>query len=362
MRSYLGTWLFRSGRRERLQSKSDLPTEFFYGLPELRESGWSINLLEDKDLEMAPPLKPSAFALNKFSRFFGNIPLGMTLGLFKKKIRENIPADSPIIATTNNMGLALGLAKTLGILQNPVIFMAMGLLPLNPSWWQKKCLEKILKGIKTVTISRVEQAHLRNLFPEISIEYLPFGVDTKFWKRFEGKAGEKKYILALGNDANRDWETLITAWNEGLPPLKIVTRLPVPQGPPNVEVIAGDWREQTLSDNKIKELYWGAQLVVIPLRETMQPAGQSVCLQAMACGCPVIMSNIRGLWNQNELKNGEHWRLVTPGQPLELRDAVIQLATDRELRESMILAASELVEHRYNTRHMAASWEQLLEE
>ena len=94
----------------------------------------------------------------------------------------------------------------------------------------------------------------------------------------------------------------------------------------------------------------------------MQPAGQSVCLQAMACGCPVIMSNIRGLWNQSELKNGEHWRLVTPGEPLDLRDAVIELATDRELRESMIVAASELVLHHYNTRHMAASWEQLLEE
>ena len=49
------------------------------------------------------------------------------------------------------------------------------------------------------------------------------------------------------------------------------------------------------------------------------------------------------------------------GEQVDLRDAVIELATDRELRESMIVAASELVQHHYNAAY-DASWEQLLEE
>lgn len=360
MRKRQAIWIFKSGRKERLESACDFPTEFFYGFPELKENGWSIGLLEDIDLKMAFPLKPTAYLLNKLARFFGRIPIGLIVGLIKKQVRRKLPVDTTIIATTNNIGLALGLAKTLGIIRSPVVLMAMGLVPIRPSWWQKKCFEKILQNIKTVTISRAEQQHLSNVFPGITFEYLTFGVDIKFWKKPSATYREKKYILALGNDANRDWKTLISAWDKDLPPLKIVTRLPVPKLPCNVEVIYGDWRERALTDARIRELYWGAQMVVIPLTETIQPAGQSVCLQAMACGCPVIMSDIAGLWNKDELKNGRHWCLVEPENTRELRNAVIKLSSNQKIRNSIATEASKAIENHYNTQKMAASWELLL--
>ena len=130
------TWVFRSGRRERLEAPGHLPTEFFYGMPELRERGWKTDLLEDADLEMAPPLKPLPSLVNKFARFCGHLPLGMAMGLAKKHVQKRLPAQGPLIATTNNLGLALGLGRARGWVRCPVVLLAMGLLPLSPSRWQ----------------------------------------------------------------------------------------------------------------------------------------------------------------------------------------------------------------------------------
>ena len=355
------TWVFRSGRRERLEAPGHLPTEFFYGLPELRERGWKTDLLEDADLEMAPPLKPLPSLVNKFARFCGHLPLGMAMGLAKKHVQKRLPAQGPLIATTNNLGLALGLGRARGWVRCPVVLLAMGLLPLSPSRWQLRRIGQVLEHIHVVTISKSEQAHLAKFFPERTIDYIPFGVDTQFWKPAPDGPVTRKFVLAIGNDANRDWKTLVEAWDETMPPLKIVTNLPVPIAAPNVEVIRGDWRKQTLSDQEILKLYQQALCVVIPLRNTIQPAGQSVCLQAMACGRPVVMSDIAGLLDRTHFVDGQHWWLPPPEAALSLRKTVENV----RLRVGSVgistgINAREIVKKEFSTTKMCSSIGNLL--
>jgi glycosyltransferase involved in cell wall biosynthesis len=355
------TWVFRSGRRERLEAPGHFPTEFFYGLPELRERGWKTGLLEDADLEMGPPLKPLPSLVNKFSRFCGHLPLGMAMGLAKKHVQKRLPTQGPLIATTNNLGLALGLGRVRGWVRCPVVLVAMGLLPLSPSRWQLRRIGQVLEHIQVVTISKSEQAHLAKFFPERTIDYIPFGVDTRFWQSAEGSNISGNYVLAIGNDANRDWKTLLAAWDETLPPLKIVTSLPVPPAPPNVEVIRGDWRKQTLSDQEILKLYQNAMCVVVPLRNTIQPAGQSVCLQAMACGRPVVISDIAGLWDRTQFVDRKNWWLARPGEACSLRRAVGEVIAGAErLGKSTETQTRAMINGKFSTREMAASIEKLL--
>jgi len=94
----------------------------------LRERGWKTGLLEDADLEMAPPLKLLPSLVNKFARFCGHLPLGMAMGLAKKHVQKRLPAQGPLIATTNNLGLALGLGRARGWVRCPVVLLAMGFL------------------------------------------------------------------------------------------------------------------------------------------------------------------------------------------------------------------------------------------
>jgi glycosyltransferase involved in cell wall biosynthesis len=219
----------------------------------------------------------------------------------------------------------------------------------------------VLEHIHVVTISKSEQAHLAKFFPERTIDYIPFGVDTRFWKPAPDGASAGKFVLAIGNDANRDWKTLVEAWDETMPALKIVTNLPVPIAAPNVEVIRGDWRKQTLSDQEILKLYQQALCVVIPLRNTIQPAGQSVCLQAMACGRPVIMSDIAGLWNRDLLQDDRHWKLVPPGEPETLKRTVKELVANPKDATQLGASARQQVRSHLNTQSMGDAWEQILE-
>ena len=52
--------------------------------------------------------------------------------------------------------------------------------------------------------------------------------------------------------------------------------------------------------------------VVLPLKNTIQPAGQSECLQAMSCEKLVVMSNIEGIWDKNKLIDNKNIIFVDP--------------------------------------------------
>lgn len=217
----------------------------------------------------------------------------------------------------------------------------------------------VTRHLFLVTISRSEQSFLSNALKQ-PVAYLPFGVDKVFWAPDKAVAGD--YVLAIGNDRNRDWETLINAWNTSLPPLKIVTSLPVPSGPPNVEVIRGDWREKLLSDEDVRDLLRGARFVVVPLKDTIQPAGQSVCLQAMACGKAVILTDISGMWDRDFMVDGQSVLLTPPEDASTLAELVRNLADNPALAEQIGAAGRKVIEVHFNSDTMAHALETLLKD
>ena len=57
---------------------------------------------------------------------------------------------------------------------------------------------------------------------------------------------------------------------------------------------------------KLLEIYSKAKLVILPLINTFQPSGQSVALQAMSVGIPVMISFTDGFWDINKYSNYEN--------------------------------------------------------
>ena len=80
-------YLFKQGRRSRINSKNKFPTEFFYGFIELKKSKLNIDFIEDYDLGLAYPLPMFSRLLNKFSILLPNIPVGQFICLFYKKFK-----------------------------------------------------------------------------------------------------------------------------------------------------------------------------------------------------------------------------------------------------------------------------------
>ena len=347
------TYLFRGGRRERLAELGQGPTEFFYGYQQLLARGVDVSILEDFDVGMAPPLPLVSRLANKLSPFLGGLPVGMTLSLLPKRGCRKLDGAGCVVATTNGMGMALAIAKALGQTDMPVLLLAMGLLPMNPTPVQIRLVSALARHIHIACISRSEQAFLQRLLPGKLIHYVPFGVDQNFWKPVDSPKGD--YVLAVGNDKNRDWPTLVAAWREGFPPLKIITNLPVPAGTTNVQIVRGDWRNQLIGDKELRALVQGARFVVIPLGDTIQPAGQSACLQAMSCGKAVILSDTVGLWDRDLIRSGTSALLVPPGDVTSLSDSIQKLTCDLILVEQLGIAARRVVEESLNAGIMAES-------
>ena len=55
-----------------------------------------------------------------------------------------------------------------------------------------------------------------------------------------------------------------------------------------------------LTDEELKHYYLNSKMCIIPLVESSQPSGQSVALQSMSLGIPVMISRTSGFWDDKE--------------------------------------------------------------
>jgi len=176
---------------------------------------------------------------------------------------------------------------------------------------------------------------------------ITFGVDEEFWRPVPD-VELRDVAVAVGQDMNRDFDTLAMA--SGQNPTHIVTRrsVSVPQGVDHVTISKGDFfGSLSMSDEELRQLYNMAAVVVVPLKDVNQPTGYSVTLQAMSCGRPVVLSRIKGLWTHDLLVDGENCLLVPPGDPAALGSAISKIRADAELSERLGCNARRTVEQHF---------------
>ena len=191
------------------------------------------------------------------------------------------------------------------------------------------------------------------------IEVNCFGVDTDFWQSDQAEADEG-YILAVGNDALRDFGTLIQAAEDFDTQIIIITKRSIPDPlPENVKIIRSAWNSQELDDLALRDFYRQAMAVAVPLKPSLQPSGQSVTLQAMACGKPVILTETQGLWETTALEHGRNVLLVPPGNPAEWIRTIHKLNEDPEWRQGIGAAGRDYVVHNGRIGQFATRMERL---
>lgn len=321
-------YLFKSGRKERLgNDTAGGPTEFFFGYPQLRESGLDVDLWQDSDFGLDKSPSRLWRAVNHLAWAVLGLPLWVTYRLARRDARALLQRYDAVFVTTNAFGIALALLKRLGLCKPRLIFVAMGLVDFTTPKRILLMYRTVFRHVPVLSLGRPEVAYLKDRLPGVAIDYLPFGVDPRFWRpagTAPATASDGPYVLSIGNDRHRDYATLLRAWKADYPRLKIVTKRQIPAAsiPANVAVISGDWHQQMLSDERIRILMQGALFVVLPILDTIQPSGQSACLQAMACGKAVIISDIKGIWDRDLIRDDENCLLVPPGSVAGLQASI----------------------------------------
>ncbi|MPW21273.1 glycosyltransferase [Paraburkholderia sp. CNPSo 3157] len=155
-------------------------------------------------------------------------------------------------------------------------------------------------------------------------------------------------IAAIGNDRDRDWETLIKAvGNDPRFAVRLATRRRIPRSlralNVNVAPAAGLAKQ--------RELYDWADVIVVPLRPNSHASGITVMLEAAAVGKPMVVTNVGGLQDYFSARAAAY---VPPFDADALRDALIGLAAspDEALQQAQA-AALQLVSRDHTTQHYA---------
>lgn len=347
-------FLFKSGREARLSGSC--PTEFFYGLIQLQQAGYDAEIVTDHEFELDNP--PGRFwrALSHLAYVAVGVPLWPLVRLAQKSARARLDTYDHIIVTTNIFGICLGLLRRLKLIRPNILFIAMGLIE---STTPKRVIAVyrwiFRKNLVVRTLSEIE-ANLLSEKLGFPVSHIPFGVDSSYWipAKLGARAADEVYALSIGNDSHRDYKTLLDAWKPEYPMLRIVTGQDISSTSANIEILCGNWHKQILTDDQIRILIQNARFVILPIKNTIQPSGQSVCLQAMACGKVVIITDFPGLWNRELLRNGETCILAgPPGDLSGLQHAVERLLRDTSIASAIGGNARTVVESYLNVGRMA---------
>ena len=104
-----------------------------------------------------------------------------------------------------------------------------------------------------------------------------------------------------------------------------------------------------LTDEYLRNLYDNAKITIVPLKEGLQPSGQSVTLQSMATETPVIITKTVGFWSQDDFIHKENI-YFTHSNDLEVwENAIDSLYEDKDMYQSISSNSRNLIEKKYNS-------------
>lgn len=330
-----------SGGRER--RGSDGPSDFFYGARELGAlEGYEVECI---DLDKAPSDLPTALVCSFFAKWLPPRTSADWIARCRRVLPRLRGADV-VVTTASEISFALAFWKSLGMMQKPLVGILCGAVnyPIA-SEIRRRLVASLIKKFQPVLFADSELPEIEQRFglPGGLVSVGWFGVDDSFWTLPEDSM-QREGVLAVGNDSRRDFLTLVEA-AKFLPEISftVITRREKPRIlPPNVEWQRGDWKEAPVTDEELRALYQKAACVVVPLEECIQPSGQSVAMQAMMCGAPVVHTKTAGWWGSDVVRDQIDVELVAPGDGEALARGIkksLQTHKINRARESLLAHA-----------------------
>ena len=353
------TYIFSGPRKDRYLKNDVEAKEFYYGLFSFLKTKNNINIIE---------FNKSKNLLGKFlglvdkvmARIF-SLPFYMShvVNINNYKI---IKKTDHIFLINENVGCSV-LPMLIFLSRNKKPKISMFVMGLYSKKQRVPIFRKIHYLIIKVLVSNVDHVlflgkgelnKAKSIHPKLQEKfiYFPFSVDTEFWRSKDKLDLEKNNkIIFVGNDGNRNASLLIKI-AEKLPKIDFifVTKIKELQkiNLPNVTVLSGSWGDQNITDTKLKSLYLESRLTIIPLKETSQPSGQSVALQSMSLGVPVIISTTEGFWDNEAFNDNIHIFLERENIQDSWVKKIDTVFTDIDLLEKVAKNAQENIDANFN--------------
>lgn len=230
----------------------------------------------------------------------------------------------------------------------PVLAQSVWLWDAWPDWGprrQRRVARLLRRHAVEVVHSPVNLAAARRAVPDRRVELVPFGSATLPSVRGTEPA-RPPLVLAVGNDADRDWPLLadVAARLPGLR-FRVISSsrsARTTRWPSTVELV------RTTSRERLNAAMREAACVVVPLRDNRHASGTTSCIEAMGAGRPLVVSRAGGI----EAYAEGVARLVEPGDPDALARAIAEaVAPGAAVPEEGAHAARGLTQADYVERY-----------
>ncbi len=317
------------------------PRERLYGLIELREAGWQVDVADSRLRGFCGWIR------RKFGWLVNPIDL-RTLGQI---------AACDVVLVKDDFSLMTAVAGR--VLQKRVVFLDSMFDVPKRFWrrWSAVLCTRLAHRVVAFSESQVA-LWVRTLnVPYDVFRSTSFTLDVPFYRAADRTINGPSYVFAVGRDTGRDFQLVLDAMQGMGSSLELVT-LPylsdrLRPGSVPLHVVP------RVSYPELFGLYAGAVTAVVPLRPGITyPSGIRAVLEAMALSTPVIATRTPVL--EELFQHEEHLLFAEPDDPRSLRQQLDRIHHDRAFGEAMASRARKEIEHRFGMPGFAEFLQQVL--
>lgn len=356
------TYVFKTGRKEDFINNALRANDFYYGAKEFKKQKFLVNIIE---------YKKNYEKKSKFLLFVDKVLVKIT----------KFPFSTSKLITAKNFKIFL--KSDLIFLINESVSLSFLPFAIILKLFKKTKINIFLMGISnfdnknkgTSYIQRLITILLFNFSDNIyflgkgelnyansnyhkyskKFKFISFAIDYDFWHQVSANhSSSKSGILFVGNDEMRDFDLLYKIANRIHNIHFTIVTQKISKNyllSPNITIIAGSLHDKKISDLELAKLYTNAKIVIIPLKDSLQPSGQSVAMQAMASNTPVVISKTKGFWDFDSFKDKHNIFFVDPNNLENWVNLVRKIYKDEKLLIKITNNANNLIYKKYNTQN-----------
>jgi len=343
------TYIYAGGRSKKYLHEESFAGDFFYGYMQFKKLFNNVNYVELTEDETG--------VLDKFLIKVLKIPIYLMKSL-KSTGRKNIFESKNLIFINESslfsfFPLYFFYKKKH---KGKVHYFPMGLVEtyLNAHKFSKYYIKWVLSHVDNILfIGKGElEAYINNVgFQTEKCNYVPFAIDSQFWRQKKFKSKEIKNLLFVGNDRNRDYELLNNLCKDAKNyKITVITNNNnFKHGSlSTVNHLSGHWRLNYLSDKDMLNEYSKADLVLIPLKDSFQPSGQSVALQSLSVGTPVMMTQNKGFWDRELFQDMQNIIFQNSDNSKDWLEAIDSISDNETLLDLIATNGRKVIDQNHN--------------